>query len=66
MRQKMTPFSPPVRTPNYRIVDERSVYEATWQGRPYEVFPTPENQNRVSLRVNQGFDLDRSGPWTSA
>jgi len=61
---KNAPFSPPVRTPNYRIVDEKSVYQATWQGVPYEVFPTPENQNIVAQCVNQGFDLWRSGPWT--
>ena len=51
------PFSPPAREPNYRIVDERSVYEATWEGTPYEVYPTPENQNPANMCLNHGFDL---------
>ncbi len=64
MPNHLQPFRAPVRNPNYRIVDQRSVYAATWQGTPYNVFPTPEEQNRVSQCLNQGFDLDRSGPWT--
>jgi len=61
---KAKTFTAPARAPQYTRSSARGAFEAVWQGRPYEIWPRPETQNKASNCVNQGFDLWRGGPWT--
>src|ERR1041384_3814593 len=60
---KSLPFQKSAQRPPFVIGNGRAVYAATWNAKPYEIWPFPEDQNRVWIRVNQGSKLPRGGPW---
>jgi len=56
-------FTKPERDPDYRIVNERYLYEAIWQAEVMPDWPPQEKWNTYLLRIRQGFDQDKAGPW---
>lgn len=62
-KEELYQFSEPERTPDYKIVDERFIYEATWQAKPTIKWPPEDQWSTYLLRKRQGFDQDKSGPW---
>ena len=56
-------FSNPSREPSYKIIDEKCVYEGNWGGYKYEVWPPDSLWWQMYERLEQGYDLPRSGPW---
>ena len=51
------------RKPQFSIVNERSVYEATWRAKPYQVWPSTEEWWDMHLKVHKAEDLPQVGPW---